>query len=47
MSIRKSLGRAITEAMRKSKDGRLQINLPEIEQWLDQAYYIGREDGQK
>ena len=43
--FRNVLGRSVVEAMRKSTDGRIQIDMGEIEAFLNQAYYMGREDG--
>jgi hypothetical protein len=42
--FRDTLGRAVVEAMRKSRDGRILLDMGEISAYLDTAYYMGRED---
>lgn len=44
-AFRQHLAKSITEAMQNSRDGRLQLSLPDLESFLDQAYLAGREDG--
>jgi hypothetical protein len=42
-AFRQALHREIMRAMRDSKDGKLYLNLPEIEIFLEQAYYLGKD----
>jgi hypothetical protein len=42
--FREFLGQQILHAMRTSKDGRLQMDMTAFNEFLKQAYYMGRED---
>lgn len=40
--FRDHLGRVITHAMKTAKNGRLEIPLPELEDYIHRAYIMGR-----
>lgn len=42
--FRQVLGNLILDGMRRARDGRLELNMAEIENFLNQAYIMGRED---
>ena len=41
--FREKLGRAIVRAMRESKDGKIALHMAEIEEVIDQAFFLGRQ----
>ena len=42
--FREVLGKSIVHAMKTSRDGKLRMDMGELEEFLKQAYYMGRED---
>lgn len=42
--FREELGAQMLDAMRKTRDGRLQLDMRGLNEFIEQAYYMGRED---
>lgn len=44
-AFRQILGQELTRAIKQAEGGRVAVNLPALEQFIDQAYFMGKDQG--